>query len=162
MFNEMMKAKNMKKNVQMEDLVPIFKEQLAIGKMVQFTPSGRSMKPMLDDRTDVVYLKAAGRENIKKWDVVLFKSITGTYIMHRIVKLEGDGFITRGDNCYFNDKKQSYDELIGKVIQFRHKGKKYSVNNILYNVYIISWIMSYIPRKIMWKTYRKIKEKCGK
>lgn len=146
----------MRRQVTMEDLMPIFREQLENGKKVQFAPSGISMRPMLDNKVDQVYIERATKDNIKKWDVVLYQNHFGAYIMHRVIKLDDEGFVTRGDNNYYNDKKQSYDTLIGRVYEFEHKGKKKSINAISYKVYAIVWIGSYFPRKFLRKIKGKI------
>lgn len=146
----------MKRQVRMEDLMPIFREQLEIGRKVQFVPSGISMRPMLDNKMDQAYLEKATRENVKKWDVVLFQNDNGAYIMHRVVKLDDDGFVTRGDNNYYNDKKQSYDALIGRLYQFEHKEKSYSVTALSYRLYVTMWMVSYLIRKLIVKAKRKV------
>jgi len=146
------------RQVKMEELVPIFREQLENDKKVQFTPAGMSMRPMLDDKADRVFVERASKENVKKWDVVLFESDNGAYIMHRVVRLDDDGFITRGDNNCYNDKKQSYDALIGRVYQYEHKGKMHGVTDTSYRFYVIVWMTCYLPRKI----FRKIKQKIRK
>ncbi len=142
----------------MYDLMPLFKEQLENGKKVQFAPSGISMRPMLDDKVDQVYLEKATKENVRKKDVVLFQSDNGAYILHRIIKLDEQGFVTRGDHNYYNDKKQSYDKLIGKLYQFQHKGKKHSVCGLSYKMYVLIWLGSYLPRKMLMLIKQKIKK----
>ena len=136
--------------------MPIFREQLENGKKVQFAPSGISMRPMLEHKVDQAYLEKATRDNVKKWDVVLFQGDNGAYIMHRVIKLDEEGFVTRGDNNYYNDKKQPYDALIGRVYQFEHKGKMRNTDEIRYKMYVLVWMVSYLPRKIMVKVKNKI------
>ncbi len=140
----------------MDDLMPIFREQLENGRKVQFAPSGISMRPMLDNRVDQAYLEKATKDNVKKWDVVLFQSDNGAYVMHRVIRLDDEGFVTRGDNNYYNDKKQLYDTLIGRVYQFVHKGKMHSVDETSYKMYVVFWIVSYLPRKLLIKVKNKI------
>lgn len=147
----------MKKQITMEDLMPIFREQLESGKKVQFAPSGISMRPMLEHRVDQVFLEKATKENVKKWDVVLFKGDNGAYVLHRIIKLDAEGFVTRGDNNYYDDKKQSYDALIGRVYRYEHKGKERDVSDFLYKLYVVFWMSSYFVRNILVRIKNKIK-----
>ena len=58
---------------------------------------GDSMYPMLDERTDLVRLVPV-REKLKKYDIPLFRTPNGTYILHRIVAERNGYYITRGDN----------------------------------------------------------------
>lgn len=144
----------MKIKVKMDDLMPVFREQLDVNGKVAFSPSGISMRPMLEHGIDEVYLEKIDGKKVKKWDVVLFQSDNGAYILHRIVKIRKDGFITRGDNNYYNDDFQNFDKIIGRVYQFVHKGKMKSVNCLSYRIYVIAWILSYLPRKVIRKLKR--------
>lgn len=147
----------MRKQVTMEDLMPLFREQLESGKKIQFAPAGISMRPMLEHKVDQVFLEKATKENVKKWDVVLFKSDNGAYILHRVIALDETGFITRGDNNYCNDKRQSYDALLGRVYKYEHKGKTHEIDEFPYRVYVFFWVNSLAIRKLMVRVKNKIK-----
>ncbi len=147
----------MKKQVTMEDLMPLFREQLENGKKIQFAPAGISMRPMLEHKVDQVFLEKATKENVKKWDVVLFKSDNGAYILHRVMCLDENGFVTRGDNNYSNDKWQTYDALLGKVYKYEHKGKTREIEDFRYKVYVFFWMMSYGIRKFVVRVKNKIR-----
>jgi len=145
-----------KRQVKLDDLMPVFREQLEQNGKVAFTPAGTSMRPMLDHRKDEVYLVKVDKNSVKKWDVVLYQTEQGAYVMHRVIKLDSNGFITRGDNIYYNDAVQTYDRLIGKVFQFIHKGKQHSVTDFSYQCYTVFWVVSYWPRKIVRGVLRRI------
>lgn len=60
---------------------------------------GNSMYPFLKDQKDKVTLSPIPHEySLHKGDVVLFHTSTG-YILHRIVRIDGDLFTMQGDNC---------------------------------------------------------------
>lgn len=145
-----------RKQVKLDDLMPVFLEQLEQNGKVAFTPAGTSMKPMLDHRCDEVYLEKVDRDTVRKWDVVLYKTEQGAYVMHRVINLQPKGFITRGDNLYCKDAFQTYDRMIGKVCQFVHKGKKHSTTDFSYRCYVAFWVITYWPRKIVRGVLRRI------
>lgn len=147
----------MKKQVTMEELMPLFREQLESGRKIQFAPAGISMRPMLEHKVDQVFLEKATKDNVKKWDVVLFKADNGAYILHRVISLNENGFVTRGDNNYGNDKWQPYDALLGKVYKYEHKGKMHEIGAFSYKVYVVFWMMSFGIRKLMMRLKNKLK-----
>ncbi len=60
---------------------------------------GASMLPLLHDRESIVLVEAADRVPPRRGDVVLYK--TGkTYILHRILSIQKNEYITRGDNTW--------------------------------------------------------------
>lgn len=149
----------MKCKVTMSDLMPVIMEQLEQNGQVVFCPAGISMRPMLEHNRDKVYMKKADGRDIKKWDVILYRTTAGNYILHRVVKVTEEGFITRGDHNYFNDAFQPKDALIGIIYRFERKGKQYSVDAAGYRFCVFLWQISYIPRKgirYIWHKMKKI------
>lgn len=59
--------------------------------------SGDSMMPMLDQHTDLVKLVPASGE-LKKGDLPLYRRDDGQYVLHRIIRVKKNCYLTRGDN----------------------------------------------------------------
>lgn len=140
----------------MAELVPLFKELLANGSNVNFTPRGISMLPMLHDNTDRVVLSPI-RGKLKKYDLPLYyRKINGKYILHRVVKVEKNGTYTMcGDNQIWREYGITDDDLVAVVTEFVRNGKKYSVNDFGYKLYSRFWVFK---KQIKWK-YHSLKEK---
>ena len=66
------------------------------------TVSGFSMSPMLVDRRDVITVSSVCRE-IKKYDVILYRAYD-KYVLHRVIKVLKDEYITCGDNCTVRER----------------------------------------------------------
>ena len=64
------------RNVSMAELVPLFQEQLEMGRSVRFAPRGVSMLPMLRPGLDTVVLSPAP-ERLKKFDLPLYQRDNG-------------------------------------------------------------------------------------
>ena len=108
---------------------------------------GNSMRPMLRDGLDMVIIERPGRE-IKKYDVILYKDPTGRYVLHRVVKVKGDDFITRGDNCYFNEVVP-LSSVLGILVAYNKNGKRYECNSFGFRAYSGRRVFFYPLRKLI-------------
>ncbi len=68
------------------------------GKLITHSV-GNSMLPLLQDRKSIVVLEDISQVPPKRGDVVLYK-MNGTYILHRILHIEEDKYLIRGDNTW--------------------------------------------------------------
>ncbi len=82
-----------------------------------------SMKPNINSG-DIIIINKADKENLKVGDVITFSQPEGL-ITHRIVKIEEDEYITKGDNNNIEDeKKVKYEQIKGrKVMKIPFLGK---------------------------------------
>ena len=130
---------------------------------------GSSMQPLLHQQKDniiVVYPE----ERLKKYDVALYVTSRGKYIMHRVIKVEDERYVIMGDNLM--KKEYVTDDMIcGKLIGFYKNGKHYvdCENSKLYKIYS-RLIVAAIPlkpayffvRRCLGKVKRGIKKLIGK
>ncbi len=125
-------------NIPMELLCPLFEEMLKSGS-VTFTVTGISMQPMLYNRRDTVTLSPAPKK-LKKGDLPLFKTDEGKFILHRVIKIHSDGsYECRGDNRWESEDNIPHGNIIGVVTEFVRNGKRHSVKNPLYRLYVWLW-----------------------
>ena len=85
--------------ISLSELWPVMEEQIENGKTVVFAPNGTSMLPLIRPNTDKVMLKKAP-EQLKKYDIPLYLRENGQFVLHRVVGLDGDGYVMCGDNQY--------------------------------------------------------------
>ena len=85
---------------------------------------------LINGRDSVILSKA---DSIKKGDVVLYKNNDGAFVLHRIVKIDENAIITRGDSLLAADAPAPVSSIIGKAVSFERNGKTYSTKNIIYN-----------------------------
>ena len=131
--------------------------------------TGTSMLPLLHQGKDtIIVVKPEGR--LKKYDVALYVTSQGKYIMHRVVEVHDDHYIIMGDNLLA--KEYVTDDMIcGKLIGFYKNGKHYvdCENSKLYKLYS-RLIVAIIPlkpayffvRRCLGFVKRKIKKIFGK
>ena len=101
---------------------------------------GTSMRPMIHQgRDNIIVVRPKGR--LKKYDVALYVTDYGKYIMHRVVEVHPDHYIITGDNLLA--KEYVTDDMIcGKLAGFYKNGKKYVYceNGKLYKIYSRVWV----------------------
>lgn len=101
---------------------------------------GTSMQPLLHQQKDnIIVVKPKGR--LKKYDVALYVTSYGKYIMHRIIEVHSDHYIIMGDNLLV--KEYVTDDMIcGKLVGFYKNGKRYvdCENSRLYKLYSRLWV----------------------
>ncbi len=125
------------KQVSLDEMMPLFRQQLAAGKRVRFGPKGTSMLPMLRQGIDTVEL-ASCPETLKKYDLPLYQRRGGQYVLHRIVRA-GDTYTCIGDNQYQLEKGLSYHQMIGVVTAFYRGDKRWEVTDWRYWLYCRLW-----------------------
>lgn len=124
-------------NVNMDQLMPLIREQLAAGNSVRFSPKGISMLPMLRQGKDSVVLSPiTGR--LEKYDLPLYQRTDGHYILHRVIRV-GETYTCMGDNQFVEEPGLTHDQMIGLVTGFYRGDRHHSVNEPLYRLYCHLW-----------------------
>ena len=141
----------MNKTIDLKDMVPLIKEQLDEGRTVSFVPNGKSMEPMLKGGADMIILKKpSGRLHL--FDVAMYyRRETDSYVVHRVVGFKKDmTYIMLGDNNFLREYGISDDDVIGVVINYYHKGRMRSVNDLTYKIYREFWYYTR-PVRRLWR-----------
>lgn len=123
-----------------------------------YTNMGTSMLPMIKQGRDLFTLKKKTAERCKKYDVVLFRSPSGRYVMHRIVEVRENDYVLLGDNCLNKEYGITDADILAVMTEFVHKGKRYSVTDQRYLRYAKWRYASYPFRKMLMKLKIKCKD----
>lgn len=87
----------MTENVPIEALIPVMEEAFRRGKSFRLPIRGTSMLPLLVEGRDAVILaKPSGA--LAAGDIPLYRRSDGTYVLHRVVAVEGSAYVLCGDN----------------------------------------------------------------
>lgn len=147
---------------ELDALMPFIRERLADGQKIQFSPRGTSMLPMLRQGIDTVIL-APLPEQLKKYDLPLYRRSDGHYVLHRVVSA-GKTYICIGDNQFVYEQDLRHDQMIALVTGFTRGSREYSVTDWRYRLYCCLWHRSrgfrcLCRRGIGWlrRQWRKIK-----
>ena len=102
------------RTVSNEALFPEVDAMLREGREVEFRPKGSSMLPFIRGEADSVVV--ARKEEIAEGDIVLAK-IGGRYILHRVIKIEGEKITMMGDGNVRGTEACSKSDVLGTVVQ---------------------------------------------
>lgn len=90
-------------------IIPQIIDLLNNGHTVTINLKGISMRPFLENNRDKAVLKKADADCLKVSDAVLAEIRNKTYVLHRIIKIEGQNVTLQGDgnlsveHCHIND-----------------------------------------------------------
>ena len=71
-------------------LLPLIEEVLAQGGEFELHPRGKSMLPAIREGRDTVMLSRA-TPPYTRGDLLLYRRTNGTFVLHRVVRVEKDG-----------------------------------------------------------------------
>ena len=119
-----------------------FEEILKQDGRLVYKTRGVSMLPMLHQNRDLVVIRPADR--LRKYDAALYKR-GEAYVLHRVIGVKEDVYLIRGDNTYAQERVPA-DAVIGVLTEFVRKGKKYTVSDRGYRLYVRIWCAVYPAR----------------
>ena len=132
-------------------------ERLAAGQKVKHVRfRGVSMLPMLRQKSDSVEL-ATLPEALQKYDIPVYRREDGKYVMHRIIRVEQDCCICRGDNTLFPECIRR-EQMIGVVSAFWRGDKRVEADAFGYRLYCRLWQLTYPLRKGQYYVKRMLRK----
>lgn len=145
------------KEIQMRnaDLIPEIVQLLNEGHTITLKLKGYSMRPFLENNRDKALITKA--QNIKKGDAVLAEVSAGVYVLHRIIKIQGNDVTLRGDGNLTNEYCHRSD-VKGFVIGFYRKGRTTieKTNSPKWLLYSWLWMWLFPIRRYLLAFHRHI------
>ena len=128
-----------------------YREYLEEHGELTFSNVGVSMLPMLKQGRDLFTLARKTEDRCHKYDVVLYLSSGGDYVLHRVVKVRECDYVILGDNCLNKEYGITDEDILGVLTRFVHRGKEYSVEHRGYRLYAAVWYTIYPLRRFFKK-----------
>jgi len=76
-----------------------------------------SMRPTISDYSTIIIVEPRSPNDIKVGDVVSIKRDGKKNLLHRVIRIEGGKYITKGDNSNLEDKiNWNYEQIDGKLV----------------------------------------------
>ena len=101
---------------------------------------GSSMQPLIHQQRDnIIVVKNKGR--LKKYDIAVYVTPKGKYIMHRVIKVCDDHYVIIGDNR--TEKEYVTDDMICGVLAGFYKNGKHYIDcekSKAYKLYSRLWV----------------------
>jgi hypothetical protein len=138
-----------------EILIPEIVKLMDEGHTITLRLKGFSMRPFLEDNRDKALLTKA--HDPKVGDPVLAETAPKHYVLHRIIKIEGDNVTLRGDGN-LGEEHCTLVDVKGAVIGFYRKGRKTldRTDGRKWRVYSFVWTRLYPIRRYLLAFYRRI------
>jgi hypothetical protein len=124
-------------NVPCRELMPVICAALKRGQSVRMTINGGSMLPFIHDN-DVVELEPI-RSLPMKGDIALVQCSEDRYVMHRVVRIEGDGFFLRGDAQQHCQGPFTQSDVLGKIIVSYRNGRARALDRGIWRLAGLIW-----------------------
>lgn len=102
-----------RKDIPNEVLLPEIGHLLDEGKEVIITAKGNSMLPFI--RSDRDKVRLVKRVEVKRGDIVLAKTLTDSFVLHRVIDSEGDILKLMGDGNIRGTEKCRREDVLGTV-----------------------------------------------
>ncbi len=140
----------------MDQMVPLIEDAVNNGRNFLLCPKGTSMLPTISSEKDYVLLKAP--ENLKKYDIVLYKRTGGQFVLHRILGIKNGKYTMCGDNQYFRERGIEQNQIIAKVFAIHKNGgeKIIEINNSGNIIYAFFLRLILLPKHMLLSLRRRI------
>lgn len=109
---------------------------------------GRSMRPFLEDGRDKALLKLCDKPQVG--DAVLAEISPGRFVLHRIVRIDGEQVTLRGDGN-LGDEHCTLGDIRAKAVGFYRKGRERldSTDGRKWRIYSWWWTRLYPVRRYL-------------
>ena len=125
------------------------------GVSVTFPVNGRSMLPFIVGGRDSVVLEKP--VSFRRFDIVLAEVGCGSYVVHRIVALDGDSVTLMGDGNLVQREHCKTSQIKAHVTYaVKPNGKKYSLQCFWWRTLAKLWFILLPFRKWLLAIYRRI------
>lgn len=114
---------------------------------------GVSMRPLFKENRDLVTIRPCKRGGLKKYDVPLYRRRDGRFTLHRIIGVQNDTYVIRGDNTFAKEYVPE-SQIVGVLTEFQRKGKQHTVDESGYRAYARFWNAVYPVRLVLHKVRR--------
>ena len=135
-----------------------FEEILNLDGVLVYKVRGVSMLPMLRQERDLVVISKPDGP-LKKYDVALYKR-GDAYVLHRVIAVNKDEYLIRGDNTY-SLEHVPYSAVLGVLTEFKRNGTTYSVTDRKYVLYSKVWNSLY-PLRYAYRRARSFASRAAR
>lgn len=132
------------------------KELVDEGHTVSLKVKGYSMTPFLINERDSVCLGAFEKDNLKKGDIILGKSIEDQIVLHRIIRVDENSVVLRGDGNSYGTETVDKDKIAGIVLSAVRNNRNVDFNTTFWLGFSKIWNVLYPVRRILLFIYRRI------
>lgn len=134
-----------------------FEQYLADRGQLTYRNTGVSMEPLLRQGRDLFTVDRKTEARCGKYDVILYRRDPDQYVLHRVIDVGPQDYVTLGDNCAAPEYGIREEDVLGVMSSFVRKGKVYRVDDFRYRLYVFLWCRPYRLRLFLRKVIRKLR-----
>jgi len=139
----------------MEGISRILNELLSMGRSVKIAVTGGSMYPFLRGSRDCVTLEVlSGR--LRVGDIALALRPDGSYVLHRIVRLDEAGFTMLGDAQTVEEGPLPLESIVAVVSAVSRDGREISTESFLWKSLSFLWMRLRPLRSFLLRALRRL------
>ena len=127
------------REVDNDQLISMLRSLTEEGKDVSLLISGSSLAPCLVHQRDYILFGKPNRE-LRKGDMVFFQRTNGYYVMHRILRVEPEGYYIVGDAQTDIEGPIKREQIFGLIKKVQRKGKWIDEHNFWWRFFEKIWI----------------------
>lgn len=118
-------------------LIPAIDKIIREGHTVTLTVKGRSMNPAVSHGRDKALIVAVSE--VKLGDALLAKVDDGRYVLHRLIRIDGERLTLKGDGNLRGVETCTRADVVGRVAAFIHpSGRRLRTDGMVWRIY--SWV----------------------
>ena len=141
----------------MKDIFPVIEEGIKNGGRFRFYPKGASMLPLIRQGKDSVVFASA--DDVKKYDIVLYRRDEGKLVLHRIVEKDKNGYIMCGDGQFWFEKGIKEEQLLAKVVGIYREETYISVEDKKYKRYSKRHVFGIVIKRFSLRVKNKLRRR---
>lgn len=134
------------------------KEDLRQGRSVIIPLKGVSMRPFVENLRDKALLVTVPPETLRVGDAVLAEIAPDRYVLHRIIRREGDRLTLMGDGNVRGTESCRATDVVGRVEAFYRKGRQKPdlTSGLKWRLYSAVWTRIRPLRRYLLFAYRHL------
>jgi len=148
------------KIIETNEYVSILRELTEEGKEVSMRIAGNSMLPFLVHERDVIYFKKPDRV-LRKGDMVFFQRPNGEFVMHRIWRINNEGYYMAGDAQRWIEGPVKENQIFAIITKVCRKGTWIGPGDFWWEFYEHMWLGLLPVRPYLMRIYRGITRRIG-
>ena len=136
-----------------------FEEELLKNGRLIYTNKGDSMFPLILENKTLLIIEKKPEGRLKKYDVPLYQRDSGQYVLHRILEVRKNDYVICGDNRWGREYGITDRHIIGVLTGVVRKGKKISVDDPMYKLYVHIWCDAFPVRAFIIRGWQFVKKR---
>ena len=146
-----------RKSVRLEEMLPVIKTKIEQGGEVVIPVTGVSMRPTLKAGRDYAVLKKAP-EKLKKNDIPFYRRPDGSFVLHRVVGEDENGYILQGDNQNVKEYGVKHSQVIAILTAVERDGVRIPAESLKFSLLGVFRKEIYIIRKTKVKIQKHLRK----